>query len=238
MPCRFYAIGVSLNQAASQALQTLCSVPNGVYIPCEVGTIGTAFDTVVQSQYQLIIEFYRPLCTVAIGEAVTFFVRVTNKTRDHVPAGTRVMLQGNPYFQPCSVALSESLKPEQDVLLALNAQPRAGFTHEQLQPSVSIVILAPSRGRCDGPVLAEEAFGLMFCDFTGELLELFREDGNLNVYILGAMGAGKSSLINTLATILWHEDAVNGVAAVVSPSSPRTLQGWEPQTWPIRHLLC
>jgi hypothetical protein len=208
---------VGLSASATAQLQSVCVLPNTTYLPCQVDAIATTFDGIIESQFQLILELYRPLQTVAVGDVVEFPVRVINYTRSTVPAGTRIVLLKDKYFKPAFVALPTALAPQEQATLTLRAAPHARVDYRSLQPTVALRVMAPGASeRAVGAVLAEERFGLDFCDFTGELALLKPDEGNYNIYSLGGMGAGKSSLICTMATTVWHEDSVNSAASQVS----------------------
>jgi hypothetical protein len=91
---------------------------------------------------------------------------------------------------------------DEDLTLLLRAHAHARVSVDRLQEQCELTI------EHEGRRLASQPFLLDMADFTGDLDDKANptNGSDLNLYVLGAQGAGKGSFINTILTLLSDDD--------------------------------
>ena len=170
----------------------------------------------------IIKTFY---CDVAsMGKSFSMSYTIKNNTESAIPADTRLWYHGDALVVEESVPIGAAIPPYSERKVTINLQCNSGITWKNM-PGTSVVSL---RVPGSSNPLCSHTWRHRMGVFVGKLHDcrpsLKHECEYINILITGFMGAGKSSFINTCATLMSRGDNVLYEVAVGGSSEHNTTE--------------
>lgn len=155
---------------------------------------------------------------VGLGEPFTIKVTVTNETNKQLPDDTRFHIHGDNYFRGGSTYVG-SVPAYGETTVTVTIKCHGGREPRHIQARTSYTLKSVSAGKefiC-GRFLNTGATDVLGRVFAQELAKFQapQQDTKLNILCFGMMGAGKSSFIQTVQSMLKDDKSIRNHSTVV-----------------------
>lgn len=154
---------------------------------------------------ELVIVPYLEKSPLNVKEGIQLKLRLKNEGREVIPAGSLIKFTAGDFLVKDNVKIQQAIHPQQQIDLNIHLAVTAEANFKTLPEFIDMSIVDPN----DSPIFTEhDRIRLSTEHLVGSLVNWQSPDPDIpvaNVLLFGCIGAGKSSLINSVLTSLSSE---------------------------------